>query len=102
MVVVRIIKPKFVRKDRERGAATEVWIGSTPELPIPRSVAAVMSSPASRRNAADVHIAVPASSSGMQPQHTDRLSSMSQRPAMQRGTNPGPSYAPEQRSFIKR
>lgn len=39
MVVVRIIKPKFVRKDRERGSATEVFVGSTPELPIPRSVA---------------------------------------------------------------
>jgi transposase len=39
MVMVRIIKPKFVRKDRERGAATEVFVGSTPELPIPRSVA---------------------------------------------------------------
>jgi transposase len=39
MVVVRIIKPKFVRKDRDRSAATEVLVGSTPELPIPRSVA---------------------------------------------------------------
>ena len=39
MVVVRIIKPKFVRKGRERGAATEVFVGSTPELPIARSVA---------------------------------------------------------------
>jgi transposase len=39
MVVVRVIKPKFVRKDRERGAATEVFVGSTPDLPIPRSVA---------------------------------------------------------------
>ena len=39
MVVVRIIKPKFVRKDRERGTATEVFVGSTPELPIQRSVA---------------------------------------------------------------
>jgi len=39
MVVVRVIKPKFVRKDRERGAATEVFVSATPELPIPRSVA---------------------------------------------------------------
>jgi transposase len=39
MVVVRIIKPKFVRKDRERGTATVVLVGETPELPIPRSVA---------------------------------------------------------------
>jgi hypothetical protein len=39
MVVVRIIKPKFVRRDRERGAPTEVYVGSTPELPIARSVA---------------------------------------------------------------
>lgn len=39
MVVVRVIKPKFVRKDRERGAATEVYSGCTPKLPIPRSVA---------------------------------------------------------------
>jgi transposase len=39
MVVVRIIRPKFVRKDRERGAATEVFVGSTPQLPIQRSVA---------------------------------------------------------------
>jgi transposase len=39
MVVVRIIKPKFVRKERERGEPTQVLVGSTPELPIPRSVA---------------------------------------------------------------
>jgi transposase len=39
MVVVRIIKPKFVRKDRGRNEPTAVLVGSTPELPIPRSVA---------------------------------------------------------------
>lgn len=39
MVVVRIIKPKFIRKDRERNAPTEVFVGSTPRLPIERSIA---------------------------------------------------------------
>ena len=35
LVVARVIKPKFVRKDRDRNA-TEVLVGATPELPIPR------------------------------------------------------------------
>ncbi|MBK6810485.1 MAG: IS66 family transposase [Sandaracinaceae bacterium] len=39
MVIARIIKPKFVRKDREPNAPTEVHVGQTPSLPIPRSVA---------------------------------------------------------------
>lgn len=39
MVIARIIKPKFVRKDREPNTPTEVHVGQTPSLPIPRSVA---------------------------------------------------------------
>ncbi len=39
MVIARIIKPKFVRKDREPSAPTEVHVGQTPSPPIPRSVA---------------------------------------------------------------
>jgi transposase len=39
LVVARVIKPKFVRKDRQRGGATEVLVGSTPELPIARGLA---------------------------------------------------------------
>lgn len=38
LVVARIIKPKFVRKDRDR-EATEVLVGATPGLPIPRGLA---------------------------------------------------------------
>lgn len=38
MVVARVIKPKFVRKDRDR-KNTEVLVGSTPDLPIPRGLA---------------------------------------------------------------
>lgn len=36
IVVVKIIKPKFVRKGRERDATTEVYVGKTPPLPIER------------------------------------------------------------------
>jgi transposase len=39
LVVARVIKPKFVRKDRVRGDETEVFVGQTPELPIPRGLA---------------------------------------------------------------
>jgi transposase len=39
LVVVRIVRPKFVRKDRERLAATWVGIAEVPELPIERGVA---------------------------------------------------------------
>jgi transposase len=39
MVVVRTHKPKFVRKDRERLAETEVLVAETPELPIERGMA---------------------------------------------------------------
>jgi len=39
MVVVRTHKPKFVRKGRERLAATEVLVAETPELPIERGMA---------------------------------------------------------------
>jgi transposase len=39
LVVVRIVRPKFVRKDRERLAATSVRIAEVPELPIERGVA---------------------------------------------------------------
>lgn len=38
LVVVRVRRPKFVRKDRERNAETEVLIAETPELPIPRGL----------------------------------------------------------------
>ncbi len=39
LVVVRVRRPKFVRKDRERNAETEVLVGDVPELPIPRGLA---------------------------------------------------------------
>lgn len=39
LVVVRVCRPKFVRKDRERYAETTVAIASTPELPIERGLA---------------------------------------------------------------
>jgi transposase len=39
LVVVRVIKPKFVRKDRERDSATAVLVGETPALPIERGLA---------------------------------------------------------------
>lgn len=39
LVVARVVREKFVRKDRERDAATEVFIGEVPELPIPRGLA---------------------------------------------------------------
>jgi transposase len=39
LVVVRVHKPKFVRKDRERCAETEVLIAPSPELPIERGLA---------------------------------------------------------------
>jgi transposase len=38
-VVVRVTRPKFVRKDRERMAETEVLTASPPELPIERGLA---------------------------------------------------------------
>jgi transposase len=38
LVVVRVRRPKFVRKDRERNAETEVLVGEVPELPIPRGL----------------------------------------------------------------
>ena len=38
LVVARITKPKYVRKDRDK-ANTEVFVGETPELPIPRGLA---------------------------------------------------------------
>ncbi len=37
-MVVRVIKPKFVRKDRDK-TDTRVLVGSTPALPIERGVA---------------------------------------------------------------
>ena len=37
LVVARIIKPKFVRKDRDRSCA-DVFVGSTPSLPIERGL----------------------------------------------------------------
>jgi transposase len=39
LVVVRIKRGKFVRKDRERNDETEVLVGETPELPIDRGLA---------------------------------------------------------------
>lgn len=39
MVVARVIKPKFVRKERDDSEPTKVHVGSTPELPIPRCIA---------------------------------------------------------------
>lgn len=39
VVIARIIKPKFVLKDRERDDATTVFVGVTPALPIPRCLA---------------------------------------------------------------
>jgi transposase len=39
VVVVRVRRPKFVRKDRERNAETEVTCASPPELPIERGLA---------------------------------------------------------------
>jgi transposase len=39
VVVVRVVRGKFVRKDRERNAPTEVLIGGVPDLPIERGLA---------------------------------------------------------------
>lgn len=39
LVVARVVRPKFVRKDRERNAETDVLIAAAPELPIPRGLA---------------------------------------------------------------
>ncbi len=39
MVVVRVRRPKFVRKDRERNAETTVLVEPAPELPIERGLA---------------------------------------------------------------
>jgi transposase len=39
LVLVRTVRPKFVRKDRERLAATAVEIADVPELPIERGLA---------------------------------------------------------------
>ncbi len=38
-VVARIVRPKFVRRDRERDAPTEVLVAEPPELPIPKGLA---------------------------------------------------------------
>jgi transposase len=39
IVVVRVKKPKFARKDRERYAETEILVAAPPELPIERGLA---------------------------------------------------------------
>lgn len=39
LVVARIIRPKFVPKERERDATTTVFIGKPPELPIAKGLA---------------------------------------------------------------
>jgi transposase len=38
-VVVELVYPKYVRKDRERNAATKVLVADAVELPIPRGIA---------------------------------------------------------------
>ena len=38
-VVARVVRPKFVRKDRERDAETDVFIAEPAMLPIPRGLA---------------------------------------------------------------
>lgn len=39
LVVARVVRPKFVRKDRDRDGATEVLVAEPPELPIARGLA---------------------------------------------------------------
>lgn len=39
IVIVRTIKPKYVRKDRKRNAKTKVHVATTHPLPIPRNLA---------------------------------------------------------------
>ncbi len=39
LVVARVVRPKFVRKDRERGGETEILVAQPPELPIERGLA---------------------------------------------------------------
>jgi transposase len=39
IVVVRVKRPKFARKDRERNAETEIVVAAPPELPIERGLA---------------------------------------------------------------
>jgi transposase len=39
LLVARVVRPKFVLKNRGRNGETEVLIGETPELPIPRGLA---------------------------------------------------------------
>jgi len=39
VVVARVIKPKFVRKDNGENESTQVLVGSTPQLPIERGLA---------------------------------------------------------------
>lgn len=39
LIVVRTIRPKFVRKDRDKNAETEVLCGELPDLPIVRGLA---------------------------------------------------------------
>jgi transposase len=39
VVIARVVRPKFVLKERERGGSTEVLVGEPPELPIPRGLA---------------------------------------------------------------
>lgn len=39
LVVARVIRPKFVRKDRERNAETDVFVAEPPLLPIARGLA---------------------------------------------------------------
>lgn len=39
LVIARVVRPKFIRNDRERDAATEVLVAAPLELPIPRGLA---------------------------------------------------------------
>ena len=38
-VVARVVRPKFVRKDRQRNTETDVFVAAPPDLPIPRGLA---------------------------------------------------------------
>ncbi len=39
LVVARIVRPKFVRKGRDRDASTEVLVGAPLDMPIPKGLA---------------------------------------------------------------
>jgi len=39
VVIARVIKPKFMHRDDGQNESTQVWVGSTPQLPIERGLA---------------------------------------------------------------